>query len=372
MRVSAPVAAIGPSGRSRIVADIDGVPLWYESADVALDPAPEAFASAVLLAAATRAEPLSIDAPLDRVWLANVPALLAQARAWWGLAEIAVSGSGTAERVRAAGGVAAQCFTGGVDSFHALLRSASPPGALVFVHGYDIPRSDRTRLDAFLPGFRETAGAVGARPIVVETNLREHPAMRRVDWERSHGGALAAVGHALAGVADTLIVPSSYPYHDAKPWGTHWDLDPLWSSAALEVRHADATLRRDGKVREIAADPLVRRHVRVCWENRAPTGNCSRCEKCVRTLLAFAMAGRLDDLPAFDMGVPVPARLDELAPVATHLVSVYEDLLRRIDDPSLAAAVERLIARSRRSRFAIARWWERATRRRRAAAGGRP
>ncbi|HEY8299995.1 MAG TPA: hypothetical protein VIF65_05920 [Methyloceanibacter sp.] len=57
------------SGGSRVEADIDGEPLWFDSDDAPLTPSPEGFASALLIAAATRGEPLEIDAAVDRSWL---------------------------------------------------------------------------------------------------------------------------------------------------------------------------------------------------------------------------------------------------------------------------------------------------------------
>ncbi len=143
--------------------------------------------------------------------------------------------------------------------------------------------------------------------MLIATNLQEHSASQGVDIRRSHGGALAALGHVLAEEVERLVIPSSYPYHDPKPWGSHWDVDPLWSSQRLAVEHADATFRRDGKVRAIADHPMVRRHLRVCFSPKTETGNCSRCEKCIRTMIALAMCGRLDDCETFDRTVPIDA-----------------------------------------------------------------
>src|SRR5574338_435734 len=39
-------------------------------------------------------------------------------------------------------------FTGGVDSFHALLTNLETVKALIFVQGFDIPLTDQARLDA--------------------------------------------------------------------------------------------------------------------------------------------------------------------------------------------------------------------------------
>jgi len=164
---------------------------------------------------------------------------------------------------------------------------------------------------------------------------------------RSHGGGLAALGHLLAEEGERIVIPSSYPYHDPKPWGSHWDLDPLWSSQRMRVEHADETYRRNGKVRAIADHPMVRRHLRVCSTTKTPTGNCGNCEKCIRTMIAFAMCDRLDACEAFDRTVPIEQRVEKMSIVKPHLVSIYEELLGGIEDPQLSAAVERLIADSR-------------------------
>ncbi len=291
-------------------ADVDGEPLWFDSDDAALTASPEAFASALLIAAATRGEPLEVEAAVDRSWLERVPAIVAQVQEWWQLPGTRVTPAAVVDVPREKPGTTAQCFTGGVDSFYALIRAETPPGILVYAHGYDVDLENRVRVDAFLPGLREVAARFGARAVLIATNLQKHSASRCVDIRRSHGGALAALGHVLVEEVERLVIPSSYPYHDPKPWGSHWDLDPFWSSRRLAVEHADATFRRDGKVRAIADHPMVRRHLRVCFSPKTATGNCSRCEKCIRTMIALAMCGRLDDCETFDRTVPIELRVE--------------------------------------------------------------
>ena len=298
---------------------------WFASDDAELAPSPEAFASALLMAAATRGEPLEVEAPVDRLWLERVPAIVRQAQEWWQLPGTRMIAADVIDTRRLKPGTTAQCFTGGVDSFYALM-------------------TNQIRVEAFLPGLRQVAASFGARAVLIATNLQEHSASQCVD---SHGGALAALGHVLAEEVERLVIPSSYPYHDSKPWGSHWDVDPLWSSQRLAVEHADATFRRDGKVRAIADHPMVRRHLRVCFSPKTETGNCSRCEKCIRTMIALALCGRLDDCETFDRTVTIAQRVNSMSTVRPHLVSIYEELLRGISDPQLSAAVQRLIADSR-------------------------
>ena len=335
------------TGGSRVEADVDGELLWYASDDATLAASPEAFAGAVLISAATRGEPLEIDAPIDRIWFERVPGIVRQAQQWWHLPGTQISAAEIVDVERTQSGATAQCFTCGVDSFYAFISARTPPGVLVYAHGFDIELRDRVRLDAFIGSFRQAAAAFNARSVLITTNLREHGASQGIDFRRSHGGALAAFGHLMVQEVERIVIPSSYPYHDPKPWGSHWDLDPLWSTRQVAVEHADATFRRGKKVAAIAGNKTVQRHLHVCTGFKTPTGNCSRCEKCIRTMIAFSMCGHLSDCSAFDQTVALADRIEALPILKPHLISIYEELVQGITDPQVKSPVMRLIADSR-------------------------
>lgn len=344
------------AGGWRVEAAVDGETLWFSSTEAPLAPSAEGFASALLVAASCRGTPLVIDAPLDAVWFDNAKAVLRQLKAWWGFAEIPIKARELLPPARGPLGASAQCFTGGVDSFYELFHAPRPPSALVYIYGYDGPRDNEAKFRHITGTLEEVAAAHSARPIVVTSNLRELACFEGISWPQAHGGALAAVAHLLSGDIGHFRIPSSYPHHDPKPWGSHWDLDPLWSSSILEVAHGDATLRRNGKVRAIADDDLARRHVRVCNELNGPPGNCSACEKCLRTMIAFEICGKLDAATAFDNTVSLVERIEDLKFVDPHLISIYDDLVREVSDPALAAAILRL---QRRSASSFKRWHKR-------------
>src|SRR5687768_931608 len=71
-------------GVARAVADVDGIPLWFESADVKLVAAPEAYGSALLLPSQHRRRRLVLDAPVSREWFANITGVLSIWGKWWG------------------------------------------------------------------------------------------------------------------------------------------------------------------------------------------------------------------------------------------------------------------------------------------------
>jgi hypothetical protein len=330
------------------------VPLWYESDDVELFQSPEAFGTALLLPALQRGRRPIIDAPVSATWLSNVGHLLKVWREWWGYPELLPQAptyleTEAAGRDEAAARETALCFSGGVDSFYSLLHGGERPGMLVAAHGFDIPLRDAARMDAFKESLRAVAASVGAKPVVIRTNFREHPAAGRSSlWERAHGGALAALGHLLSGQSGRLLISSTYNKTNPQPWGSSFVTDHFWSSGRVEVVHCGAEAPREEKVRLLAREPLVREHLRVCWENRAPRGNCSRCAKCVVTMVMLAEWGALADYPVFDGGDALAERIDALPYLKVYFNRLEKILRRGRLEPEVAEAVRRLVRRSRR------------------------
>jgi len=338
-------------GVHRVIADVDGTPLWFESADVALSPSPEAFASAMLIPAIVRGEKLTLEDALSPIWLSNVKQILTAFNEWWDYAKIPPESAAASSTVipseipRAT--KTALCFTGGVDSFYTLLRSGYEINYLVYVIGYDMRLDDVRRFAAFEPSLRAAAAAAGAAPVVIRTNLRELSSFSPVSWERTHGGALAAIGHLLGGVAGQLLISSSIPYNGDRVWGSHWRTDQFWSSERLSVINVGSEAWRNVKLKSIAGEALVREHLRVCWENREAAGNCSRCEKCVRTRLLLAGCGELDNYPGFKNG---DSLLDDVNALP-HSHSIINSYLQAARAPRLGwrlrLAAWRLLARTK-------------------------
>jgi hypothetical protein len=286
---------------SRIEADVDGFTVWIESPDAALEPVPEAWATAFLIPALYLRRPLAVDAPVDAIWAANIDRLIPILRREWRFPRQEVSiprrvevSPGASDRTRG------MFFTGGVDSFHALLRTDERPDVLVNVHGFDVPLDDEARQRATEDAVRAVASERGLRTVMLKTNLRDHPLFRNTPWDASHGGALAWVGHVLSGTLQRMGIGSSQPHSATNPWGSHFRTDPLWSGRRMTFVHLDARLDRLDKIRNIAAEPIVQTHLRVCWKQTGTLSNCSRCEKCMLTMLALQEAGQLHRFPQFD------------------------------------------------------------------------
>lgn len=132
------------------------------------------------------------------------------------------------------------------------------------------------------------------------------------DW---FPGAFARLHTLRNASAAFLLAPSvrHYVYANAVPvWATRFSsadsayadpvLLPLLSSEALEYHSGTPTLDSVGKTRLIANLPAAQHHLNVCLYE---AHNCSRCEKCLRRMLALDVVGALQkfnnvfDLEAF-------------------------------------------------------------------------
>lgn len=330
-----------------VTADVDGAAVRFASPDASLDPAAEAFAGPMWLPALDRGADMHVEGAVDPTWRHNLGRVADLAASWWGFAPRRADAPDRVADTAAPG--TAVCFTGGVDSFFTLLTTSPRPDALVFVHGFDIALHERERWSEASAGHRAVAAAMGCRPITVRTDLREHPSFARLPWDTTHGSALAAVGHLLRAEHGRLLISSTHARSDGRAWGSDWRLDPLWSAADLAVVHVGDDTPREEKIRAIAVDPLVRAHLRVCWEHRDQRLNCGACDKCLATMVILQAAGALDEVATFDGGCDLVARLDDLD--ATLYLAMYPRVLAGDGvPPAVAAAVRRLLVRSEVSR----------------------
>jgi hypothetical protein len=329
----------------RVSAAVDGRKIWFESADAELAASAEAFGSLLLIPALHWRRPLAVVPAVCSVWTAGVQQIVPLVSGWWGYDPLPLQLTAVATtplpRERTA-----LCFSGGVDSFFTLLRGPRPVDLLVCAVGYDVKLRDAKRRAMVESSLRAVAAEMGRRAVLVTSNLRRHRAVRGVPWLRSFGGALAALGHLLSGEAGRLMISAGLHLADDYPSGSRWDVDPCFSSAALKIEHAGAEFGRAEKLRSIAAEDIVRRHLRVCWENRNSRSNCCQCEKCARTMLILETCGQLGRYDSFGGGRDLLDTLDRLAAVPDLVRPVYESLLHSGLSEPYATAVRRLLARS--------------------------
>ncbi|MCA9261538.1 MAG: hypothetical protein KDA61_20115 [Planctomycetales bacterium] len=338
---------------ARVSARVDGRRINFETQDVELCPAPEALGSCFLIPALHAQRALELSEPVCTTWCENAKAVLALATQWWSYPPVEpVFHRGEASSRRA--DRTALCFTCGVDSFHSLLCAEAPIDGLATVLGYDVSLKDRPRLRSLENSVRRVAAHFDVKPLIVTSNLRCRRAFTLCPWERSHGGALAAIGHLLSDHYDRLIISSSIMRDEKAPWGSHWQLDHRFSSCAMTVVHHGERFDRVAKLSKIAHEPIVRRHLRVCWEHRNSAANCGACEKCVRTMCILDACGQLGRFSTFQLVGRLDHAIDALASAPVPAQDVYRRLLELGLSSSNQSAVVRLLARSERPQYAAA------------------
>ncbi|WP_156155935.1 hypothetical protein [Demequina phytophila] len=291
------VSAARLRGPNRLEFDVvfgpdDAVTLWFE-ADVPLKPSSAPALPAALPIAMRVGSSLVLQGDFDGVALANAQRAQELLEHWFSdLSRVDISATTGSPAVPSAG---VGCFfSGGVDSFYSVLAHADVITHLIFVHGFDIPLADVDLADRALHEVRAAAAALGMKLVVVRTNVRELSDPYVAWGDQYHGAALAAVGHLLADHFREVLIPASHHVTELFPWGTHPDLDPLWSSSELEFLHDGEDRTRPEKVSSIAVSQVALDHLRICWENRGGLYNCGECEKCVRTMISLRAAGALD------------------------------------------------------------------------------
>lgn len=198
----------------------------------------------------------------------------------------------------APGPIRAALFTAGVDSYHTAMDPSLRIDALFSVLGGDITVGNRVQAESLLPRWRRAADELGKRLIVVRTNAREL-IDRFARWESIYTLGLAAAGHLFQGRIGVLYSSASLAWRDMSWPPQDPVVIPLLSSESLWLGFHGAEHSRQAKIRAVAGVPLVQQTLQVCIDDPRTPGNCSRCEKCVRTMLGLLAEGRLGDFSTF-------------------------------------------------------------------------
>ena len=288
-------------GKVRYDGDGEEELLWFDlpaAVSSQLSPSGNPWLVALLPLAVSLREPVSLDLPVDPVLLDNARELMDVWHSWYpDRPPVRIAAPASAPSTAGSRGTGL-FFSGGVDSFHSLIRHNGPTATtsrisdLLVMHGADIPIADVESFNRLRPRIAEVASEFGAGMMDIATNLRA-TRWGRADWPHlSHGALLIAAGLVIEPRFSRLVIASSAPYTRLRPYGSHPRTDPLSSTSGLEVRHDGADLDRPDKILAIASHPVVQRFLRVCWLGRTDT-NCGRCPKCLHTMVGLELAGML-------------------------------------------------------------------------------
>lgn len=253
-------------------------------------------------------EPIRIEAPTDRRLLDNLRGVSQIWASWRNdfqevtfVADSSVQGDkGVREPSQDKKTVA--CFSGGIDSMFTLLRhddevfgdGSRKIDELFCLAGFNTSMED---IDFMSSHLGKIVGQLGREVIPFVTNIRygEHELETPYSVEElmcgvAHGCALAVFPHLFSRRYREMIIPSTHTYDSLIAWGSHPLTDRLLSSATLDVVHDGATFGRIAKTELVASNEAYLDLMHVCWIDLA-LGNCSICEKCIRTMLTLDLLG---------------------------------------------------------------------------------
>lgn len=199
-------------------------------------------------------------------------------------------------------------FSGGVDSFftlwsHLPANDKNPASSIthsLFVHGFDLKLEDEDYFHRLKSDYSDMFKNLDIVLLTGSTNYQSFGT--RWDWGIYHGTALIGTAHVLGHKAAKFYVPASHTYRDLMPWGSDPRIDHLLSTETVEVVHDGAGYKRTEKTAAISAWPVTYEHLRVCTKVGKMV-NCSRCEKCLRTMVTLDMMGALQNYTTFEKPV---------------------------------------------------------------------
>lgn len=338
------------AGWFRVSTTIDRKKIFFETRDGTLNPCAEAMASICLLPSMQNGIQAQIPMHAQPSWVANARKLAAQFGDWWGWENtlpLRFDPQGETTTPTCVDPAASAAFySGGVDSVYTLSYPSRPLKALICVAGFDTRLRDTQRLDWMEQALRKAAHSKDLEPVWIRTNLRRWKRFETCNWERTHGSAMAAIGHLLSHRFGSILIPSTAPNHRVQKHGSTSVTDPLWGHSKLEFIHDGGDCDRDQKIDKIADVVECKEQLRVCWKNEAKAINCGRCEKCLRTMLLFLA----NDQP-LPLTFPEEGKLVEhvrtAEPIPPKCLPLYQNLPERLGkDSELARTVRRWVSTS--------------------------
>jgi hypothetical protein len=342
-----------PAGASIQVTIDRPAAIGHATADGPVPETADSFLAAALLPAMAKGARLRSEAAVSAPMAAAVEKVQTVLAAWYPeLTRVAVDAPVRQGATTRDGNLVAAFFSGGVDSFYTALKHQDELDALVFIHGFDI-RMERTAVRSACSRLaRAAAAALGLSLVEVETNLRSF-SRSHVGWGAYHGSALASVALFLGGRFRRIYVPGSLSYDSHFPHGSHPLLDPLWTTADVELVYDGFEANRFEKTSLVASSSEALRLLRVCnRSHRAPGAgvNCGRCEKCLRTMVALRALGVLEACQTFPMRLELDLIPDVLAERDATCLELWEQNLRAAEEADRDAELSGVLRAALRNR----------------------
>ncbi|MFA0284340.1 hypothetical protein AB4504_21955 [Vibrio sp. 10N.222.55.F12] len=205
-------------------------------------------------------------------------------------------------------------YSGGVDSYAALIKNIKSNFNCFSVWGADIEISEEKRWNDFVKHAESDEVVKNVDKIYCKSNLKDFYNRAELNkfrygswWGRvQHGLGLIALSSPVS-MTETyteVIFGATHTENIKIPWGSTKVMDESIKWAQIEVNHEGYELERVDKVKLITnyiKQESLDFNIRVCYSEIYDKFNCGTCEKCIRTAFNFAMLG----INPNDISIPV-------------------------------------------------------------------
>ena len=202
-------------------------------------------------------------------------------------------------------------FSGGVDSFFTLQKHLPPTQKsfeyqithAIYINGFDMVRSEKLKYQKLFDQYKGMLQKFNIDLISVETNLTGM-LTRWLDYSYLFSPVLIGSAMSLGKLFKRFIVSNSWSYDQWKEKSviSHAFSDRLYSTEKMDIEHFDTTYQRFKKIESLHTWEPVRENLKVCGtfiqDEHVP--NCSRCEKCMRTMIPIYILGSMDQFKGFE------------------------------------------------------------------------
>ncbi|MCP4140513.1 MAG: hypothetical protein GY755_09520 [Chloroflexi bacterium] len=202
-------------------------------------------------------------------------------------------------------------FSGGIDSLYTIWKHL-PQNQIstdfqvthgIFIRGFDILHTENNHYMQLFNQFKKQTATTGIELIELDTNMLSI-AHQRMNLSYLYGPFIISTGLALSGLLQRFYVPSSWDYYTLHhtTHGSDPLLDGFLSTDSIEIIHHGSTSRRVEKVEELANWEIAQKLLWVCLDAKFKehSWNCSRCEKCVRTMIPLYTLGVMEKYIQFE------------------------------------------------------------------------
>lgn len=215
------------------------------------------------------------------------------------------------------------CFSGGVDSFCTLMCEQSNIDTLFYGINYDVYSNQNDLLNTQLNTIHDVARKYDKHVLVCTTNLKSliNPMYNYANkltiphckWLLLHSPCKVCNFYNLTNTYNKMLISGWNTYESVHEYDnikvcldSNKLSDELFSSRFSKICHYGNYSRMEKTRTCINIDKTTFfKYVRVCWQNlvkNTQTYNCSKCPKCVITMLFIGLISKeyINDLKTFD------------------------------------------------------------------------